>query len=300
VPSTVRDLFAAAGLQPAGVVPWGDDVSERGSGAYVVALTGDPGSLGACLKTCPLSIPTLEDWLEVRPELRLDGDRPSVEELAERLGAIWLPDEVVLYVGLAGKSLRSRVRQYYETQLGAKRPHAGGHFLKTLSNLNELSVHWAPTSGVVEAEDKMLDAFCASVSEETRMTTLDPDHPFPFANLEWPRGTRKRHGLAGTRGDLRTPRSTPSRIKSRSAADSPAAPAGGSRVTLHAEIVRILKANGNRWMSTQELADAVNEAGLYRKRDGSPVSAFQIHGRTRSYAHLFERHGTRVRLRYRR
>lgn len=51
----------------------------------------------------------------------------------DRLATFWLPDEVVLYIGLAGASVRKRVRQYYRTPLGDKRPHAGGWWLKTLT-----------------------------------------------------------------------------------------------------------------------------------------------------------------------
>lgn len=45
----------------------------------------------------------------------------------------------------------------------------------------------------------MLEAFCADVSPDTRHALHDPEHPFPFANLEWPAGTRKRHGITGGR-----------------------------------------------------------------------------------------------------
>ena len=67
-------------------------------------------------------------------------------------------------------------------------------------------------------------------------------------------------------------------------------------VTLHDEIADILRGHGNRWMTTQEIADLVNARGRYRKRDGSAITAFQIHGRTRQYEHLFERDGSLVRL----
>ena len=73
--------------------------------------------------------------------------------------------------------------------------------------------------------------------------------------------------------------------------------AGRREITLHAELQAILDERGNRWMTTAELADIVNRRGKYRKRDGSPVDAFQIHGRTRKYAKLFEREGSQVRLR---
>jgi hypothetical protein len=68
-------------------------------------------------------------------------------------------------------------------------------------------------------------------------------------------------------------------------------------VRLHEEIAEILREHGNRWMTTQEVADLVNARGRYRKKDGTTVSAFQVHGRTRNYLVIFEREGSRVRLR---
>lgn len=68
-----------------------------------------------------------------------------------------------------------------------------------------------------------------------------------------------------------------------------------SKITLHDEIVAIL-IDQNGSMTTQEIASLVNERGNYIKQDGSAVSDFQIHGRTKNYMHLFERDGGRVRL----
>jgi hypothetical protein len=67
---------------------------------------------------------------------------------------------------------------------------------------------------------------------------------------------------------------------------------------LHEEIVDILRDRGHA-MSTAEIAAAVNARGRYVKRDGSPVTPFQIHGRTRNYSELFARDGSTVRLRRR-
>jgi len=58
-----------------------------------------------------------------------------------------------------------------------------------------------------------------------------------------------------------------------------------------------LRENGNEWMTTREIADAVNEAKRYRRRQPGVVTAFQIHERTKNYEDLFERKGSRVRLR---
>jgi GIY-YIG catalytic domain-containing protein/HB1/ASXL restriction endonuclease-like protein with HTH domain len=68
------------------------------------------------------------------------------------------------------------------------------------------------------------------------------------------------------------------------------------RPTLHDEIARILR-EAERPMTTAELADAVNQRALYIKRDGTAVTAFQVHGRTRNYRQLFERDGQTVKLR---
>jgi hypothetical protein len=201
VPSSATKLFAAASLRVAGTVGWAAPVPEGSSGVYVVSLDPDPASRRRTLATCPISRRALQEWLTARPELRLDGRRPSVIALADRLRGFWLPDEVVLYVGLA-TSLRSRVGGYYTTKLGARRPHAGGYFLKTLSNLDDLYIHFAKTDDPSGTEDRLLRSFCDSVSPESRASLADPDHPFPFANLEWPPGVRKRHGITGARGDL--------------------------------------------------------------------------------------------------
>ena len=69
-----------------------------------------------------------------------------------------------------------------------------------------------------------------------------------------------------------------------------------ARPTLHFEIARILRENGDHWMSTAELADAVNEAQRYQRRKPGPVTPYQVHGRTKNYDEMFERKGARVRL----
>lgn len=302
--STVRSLLAAAKLDSAGVVRWGESVPLDAPGVYVVSLTDEPDSHAEVFADCPLSRTAVRDWLENRPELLLDGKRPTVDALARRVASFWLFDEVVLYIGLAGISVQRRVRQYYVTPLGAARPHAGGHFIRTLENLDELFVHFAAAAAPAAAEYAMLEAFCRSVSSKGKNLLRDPSRPFPFANLEWPRGVRKRHGISGAKGDITRDRGRPRqarrwdepRARRPKASREGGTPVAGSRPTLHEEIARILREHNNTWMTTQAIANAVNAAGNYEKRDRSAVTAFQVHGRTRNYAHLFERDGTRVRL----
>src|SRR5690606_14631135 len=44
------------------------------------------------------------------------------------------------------------------------------------------------------------------------------------------------------------------------------------------------------------IADELNKNGWYQKKDGSTIQAFQIHGRTRNYANIFDRDGSTVSL----
>lgn len=199
MPTTVSDLCEAAGLDVGEAVSWGDRVPAQASGIYIVAMTESADSLEGAREDPPLSQEAFRELLDARPELQVDGRRPSAEEFAERVSGFWLPDETVLYIGLAGTSLRQRVAQYYRTPLGARKPHAGGWFLKLLSNLDSVLVHFAQASDPDGAEDAALRCFCSNVSDSTKRHLVDPDRPFPFANLEWPRGVRKQHGITGAR-----------------------------------------------------------------------------------------------------
>ncbi len=181
---------------------WGEGIPETRAGVYAVALSVSGEEL-TTLSVAPVSMAAVGELLAVRPELTLDGARPSAGALAERIASFWLPDETIVYIGLAGTSLRRRVRDYYTTPLGARRPHAGGWFIKTLANVNDLLVHFARVNDPRAAENAMLGSFCSRVSEATLAALHDPAHPFPFANLEWPAGVRKAHGIKGARGDIR-------------------------------------------------------------------------------------------------
>lgn len=68
------------------------------------------------------------------------------------------------------------------------------------------------------------------------------------------------------------------------------------RLTLHEAIQLVLRENGNEWMTVRELADEINNRGLYEKRDGSPVDPSQIHARANKYQQMFEKDGRRLRL----
>jgi len=64
---------------------------------------------------------------------------------------------------------------------------------------------------------------------------------------------------------------------------------------LHDAIIQVLS-QVESTMTTSEIASVLNRMNLYSKKDGSPITSYQIHGRTNNYPHLFEREGSSVKL----
>lgn len=213
MPSTVGQIFEAADLEPSGVVPWGvtpplpSDSTIPRTGIYVVSLSESLDSERPVYSRAPISKEATSTLLAVRPELTVDDRRPTPTELVDRLKSFWIPDEVVLYIGLAGKRKSSprkgevakRVGEYYATRLGARSPHAGGWPIKLLACLPDVFVHFAYCDNEVAAEFSCLRRFREKVSERSLSTLRDRDRAMPFANLEFPRGQAKAHGIKGAK-----------------------------------------------------------------------------------------------------
>ena len=196
MPTYVKQLFTDSGKEILGQVKWGQKVNCNYPGIYVVAIT-DSAEKIVCSVDAPISVKIVQDWITYVPKLNLDGKRPRYGDLVNRLKEFWIPDETILYIGKAGTSLRDRVNQYYKTRLGDPKPHAGGHWIKTLENLSDLNIFWTTSVGekAKDVEERFIKNFIRNVSNESKQQLFDSEHPFPFANLEFPKGTRKRHGL---------------------------------------------------------------------------------------------------------
>ena len=181
-------------------VDGGGPVGEAGceTGVYVVSLISSLDQNPAVPDGAPSNRCAVAQWLGRVPSLKLDGQlRPSPDEIVRRLGEFWLRDESVLYIGKPNQRLCDRVRQYYGTALGNSGPQRGGHWLKTLSVLEETFVHYMETPSPEESKNPLLGAFVSRVTSSAKQELKDPEHPFPFANLVFPKGTRKDHGLKG-------------------------------------------------------------------------------------------------------
>lgn len=178
-PSPSR-LLRGVGLRPEGPIEWGEHVSLDEPGVYVVEAP-------EATATAPIDVRAVGAWIERVPSLRLDGARPTSRELTERLASFWVPGETIVYVGLAGTSVAKRVRQFYRTPLGNRRPHAGGHWVRTLDCRDHLLVWWAVADDPTDAEAALLSLF-----------TKRHEGALPFANRQSAGGVRKRHGISGS------------------------------------------------------------------------------------------------------
>ncbi len=202
MPVTASELLTSVGVDISETVEWGTVPTRKEPGVYVVSCQRDPHALVA-VSQCPISPAAIEQLLAVRPELRVDRDRPDAARLTARITSMWLPDEAVLYIGRAGISLKQRVGQYFRTPLGARSPHSGGWPIKCLAT--PLWVHVGVCGSAAQAktaEETMQRAFIDQVSAQSRQAVVDPDLPLPFANLEIREGdrcTRKNHGISGAR-----------------------------------------------------------------------------------------------------
>lgn len=208
--TSVADLFAHAGVRHSGAVRWGEPVSLARPGVYVVSTTEDPHDLQGVAE-CPLDRSAISELLRARPEATVDGRAATPELLAERLMAMWPTGEPVVYVGLAGTDTGNRVDQFYKTRIGARAPHAGGWPVKMLDS-ERLWVHYGPAQDPTSAESAMVRRFAAGVPAQIADRLVDPAAPLPFANLTYPAGRRKRHGLSGVK-ELRSTVGRLARVK---------------------------------------------------------------------------------------
>ncbi len=183
-----------------GPVLWGTPVRSREPGVFLVEIATSS-------EAAPIDIVAVRTWVDHVPGLRMDGERPTPTAVAERLSRSWLPGQTVLYVGRTLKSLGARVGALYATPLGERRPHPGGHWLKTLRGVDKLRVWWAVTEAAEEYEDALLTAFAESIDPAVLAKVPAGDPLLPFANLESPTGGQRQHGLTGSLTD--SPAETP-------------------------------------------------------------------------------------------
>ncbi|MCB0457954.1 MAG: hypothetical protein R2776_06055 [Flavobacteriaceae bacterium] len=201
MPTTVNELIKKFDLPESKVVKWKETISTEKEGIYIVSLSKDPELNSGILEEIPISKNIIDKWIQKVNGFELDKVLTFDKDLIiERLSEFWLPDENIVYIGKApirsnGKGIGNRVREFYKTEYGEKRPHAGGHWIKSLSNLNDLYVHYILCDNSGDLEIKLLKQFIDNISDKSKRKLRDKELMLPFANLELKKGQIKKHGL---------------------------------------------------------------------------------------------------------
>lgn len=196
MPITVSEILKSQNLTLCGKVKWGQSFKSPHCGIYIVSYSKNEDDIGELIKTPPISKEQVIFWLNKVQTFELDKKKnPQIEDVIERLSKYWIQDESILYIGMTSATLSIRVSQYYNTELGERRPHAGGHWLKTLSNLSDLYVYYSECSIFQNIEANLLDYFGKNISESSKKLLFDTNLILPFANLEHPLRGRKKHGI---------------------------------------------------------------------------------------------------------
>jgi len=197
--TSINKLLDTVGLKTTllKTAKWGQQIESSSIGIYFISTSNDPNSKETLYDKAPIEETILKNWINKVPTIQVDGKPATVKNLKERLNSFWLPDENIIYIGQteSSKGLRGRIGQYYKTDLGERKPHAGGHWIKTLKVLNELYVHYIPSQNAEDIEKIIMKNFVTQVSKKTKEILFDSTLTIPFANLELEQGNRKRHGI---------------------------------------------------------------------------------------------------------
>lgn len=198
--TSIASLITDAGLNPDNLktAKWGVPLGSNSIGLYFISICQNPHSADTPYADAPIDEKILKSWITKVPTIEVDRIPATIESLKHRLNSFWMPDENIIYIGQteSRNGLRGRVNQYYYTELGERKPHAGGHWIKTLSILKELYVHYIPVQNPQDLESQILRIFMSKVSGQTIKRLYCPLLPIPFANLEVERGNRKNHGIS--------------------------------------------------------------------------------------------------------
>lgn len=185
MPITVSTLFNEVKLDVHGPVRWKAPLNCDSPGVYVVALSTDPNKR-VCIDKPPFSNTLIDSWINRVPNMRIKKHKPDILCLTAIMNRFWLPKETILYIGSTTRTLGKRVDEFYKHILGDGSPHSGGHWLKTLSNIDDLFVYWCGVQNTPGSkENEMLNLFHSTAAKYIKVF-----HQYqiimPFANLRAP------------------------------------------------------------------------------------------------------------------
>ena len=191
MPTTIVSIAASLKVFVHGPVSWGSCIPSSRSGVYIIAVRSPV--IGPVFDTN-----AIDDWIRTTPRLTLSGKNHSsicAQDLCAEMLKFWIPDEMIVYVGRA-KVLKRRIYQFYGTPLGARRPHKGGYWIKTLASLCSLDIYWIESQNEKVLEKDVVEFFSRNVTPAFKNHNIFRLNEYlPFANLQMPGGGNKKHKI---------------------------------------------------------------------------------------------------------
>ena len=162
-----------------GPIKWGNDLLTSKGGVYMATLPFKTNEFR-------YNAEAIDNWI-VSASLTM-----TKAQIVTLLSSYWLHDETIVYIGSANhmQTIRNRVYDYYGTPLGVSKgryTHAGGEWIKTLKDLNEIEIYWIddiPSSFATPAllEDAMITEFATVTTSIYPSSPRYPGLCLPYAN----------------------------------------------------------------------------------------------------------------------
>ena len=186
MPITIQKLTEKFNLSMHGKVLWNNRIPETGPGIYIISTSNDLNQNFGAIQIPAFDSMFIESWARTSTDLKLNvSDRPSVSEIINELEKRWHPNENILYIGKATgkKGLDSRIKQFYDHQVGYSSPHAGGSWIKLLKNHPKLYIHYSKCPNPENVEFQLLLYFAEILSGKSYLEMNNIGKYLPFANL---------------------------------------------------------------------------------------------------------------------
>ncbi len=190
---SIKSLFEKFDLQIFEPVSWGGKIDCQLGGVYAISTSNNPNQNVKCLEHPEFDLRAIEAWQRSSPGLNFENvvDQ-SPESFAQELGKFWISQTSIAYIG-QGNNLGTRISQFYRHKIGKTSPHAGGQWIKTLKNLNQLHIFYSPCDNYKETEFKMLIYFAECITGMPYWEIENIPKYLPFGNLEV--NLRKEHPI---------------------------------------------------------------------------------------------------------
>lgn len=188
MPISVNGLLKTAGLNSNRLktIQWGEALKNSSVGIYIVSTCADPSENSNHFENAPIDEEKLCRWIRKIKSIQINiTPHPIIEDLKQRINRFWLPDESIVYIGQTEcrGGLEKRMQQFYNTELGDRRLHIGGQWVKVLKDIDRLFIHSMTTLTPVDAESALMQHFAAQVSEVAKKKIGKHLSPLPFANF---------------------------------------------------------------------------------------------------------------------